>query len=147
VALPVLETEIRELFEKLSPRSQLTFLAGNHDRHLSKLLKKWLLPIELAGERRVGANVLVHGDRAFTSEARVIMGHEHPAISLGDGVTTSEKCPCFLVSNSVIVMPAFSRWAAGTNIRAWPLMSELARSARFTQAVAICGEKLLPVRL
>jgi uncharacterized protein len=145
--LAVLEEEMRELFNALSPASRLTFLAGNHDRDLQKVLKQWLLPIVLAASREVGANVLVHGDAAMNADRRVVMGHEHPAISIGDGVTTSQKCPCFLISETVIVLPAFSRWAAGTNIRAYPFMSETARAARFTKAIAICGDKLLPVKL
>src|SRR6185503_1937025 len=147
-ALPVLEEEVRELFNVLSPRSQLTFLAGNHDRDLQKVLKQWLLPIELLPSREVGTHLLVHGDSAVVDahrKLRVVMGHEHPAVSIGDGVTTSQKCPCFLVSDNVVVLPAFSRWAAGTNIHAYPFMSESARAAKFTQAIAICGEKLLPI--
>jgi uncharacterized protein len=150
MALPVLEEEIRELFNVLSARSQLTLLAGNHDRDLQRVLKEWLLPIELLPSRRIGNDLLVHGDAAVdrsSANVRVVMGHEHPAISIGDGVTTSEKCPCFLVSETVMVLPAFSRWAAGTNIRTYPFMSEIARAARFTQAIAICGEKILPVRV
>lgn len=146
MALGELEKELRDLFNGLSPRSQLTFLAGNHDRDLQKVLKQWLLPIELRSSVEVGRNLLVHGDVANAAPAqRIVMGHEHPAISIGDGVTTSQKCPCFLVSDSVVVMPAFSRWAAGTNVRTYPLMSEIARSAKFTRAIAICGEKLLPI--
>jgi len=67
------------------------------------------------------------------------MGHEHPAISVGDGVTTSVKCPCFLISRRVIVLPAFSLWAAGG--------VEMALRERFDHAVAILGDKLLPIPL
>jgi len=149
VALDVLEEEIRSLFDALSARSQLTFLAGNHDRDLQELLRRWLLPIELRPSCEVGNYLLVHGDAAVPAShhLRVVMGHEHPAVTIGDGVTTSQKCPCFLVSEGVLVLPAFSRWAAGTNVRTYPLMSEIARAAKFTHAVAICGDKLLPVRL
>jgi uncharacterized protein len=150
MALPILEGEIRGLFNAISRQSQLTFLGGNHDRNLDRLLKQWLIPIELTSERIVGAHRLVHGDAAVSAHnttSRIVMGHEHPAISIGDGVTTSQKCPCFLVSDDVVVLPAFSRWAAGTNIRAYPLMSEIARRASFTRAIAICGDKLLPVKL
>jgi hypothetical protein len=104
----------------------------------------------LAEAREIGRNLLVHGDKAAGGNQRglrVIMGHEHPAITIGDGVTTSQKCPCFLVSESVIILPAFSSWAAGTNIHAYEFMSETARAAKFTQAIAICGEKLLPISL
>jgi uncharacterized protein len=150
IALEVLEAELRELLDTLSPRSRLRFLAGNHDRDLQRVLKQWQLPIELSTARALGRNLLVHGDAAVPEEhraLRVIMGHEHPAITLGDGVTTSQKCPCFLVSESVIILPAFSRWAAGTNIRAYPFMSGLACAAKFHQAIALCAEKLLPVPL
>lgn len=150
VALEALREELTALFNTLSARSQLTFLAGNHDRNLQQVVQRWLLPIQLVPSRQVGGNVLVHGDVAVPQEfqhCRVIMGHEHPAISIGDGVTTSHKCPCFLVSKQLVVMPAFSRWAAGTNIRAYPLMSELARATHFERAVAICADKLLPLPL
>jgi uncharacterized protein len=149
MALPALEEELRELLNVLSPRSQLTFLAGNHDRELQHLVKHWLLPIEFVTSHAVGGNLFLHGDGVSkaTPRVRIVMGHEHPAISIGDGVTTSHKCPCFLVSERVIVLPAFSRWAVGTDVHLYPFMSEIARAAQFTQAIAICGDKLLPVKL
>jgi DNA ligase-associated metallophosphoesterase len=148
MALPVLAEEVRELFDALSAHSRLTFVAGNHDRNLSAVLREWMLPIELVKSRTAGNRVFVHGDVALPEnnpEFCIVMGHEHPAISIGDGVTTSQKCPCFLVSEKVIVLPAFSHWAAGTDFRAYEFMSETARTAKFTQAIAICGEKLLPI--
>jgi uncharacterized protein len=150
VAMESLEKEMRELIETLSAQSQVTLLAGNHDRQLESVLQQWGLPAELAESREVSGNLLVHGDKARAVQhgnLRIIMGHEHPAISIGDGVTTSQKCPCFLVSETVIVLPAFSHWAAGTNIRAYELMSEAARAAQFTRAIAICGDKMLPIPL
>lgn len=149
VALDVLAEEMREMVEGLSPGSRLTFLAGNHDRQLQEVLDRWQLPVRLSNTRVIGRNHLTHGDSAAANEAgqRLVIGHEHPAITIGDGVTTSQKCPCFLVSETVVVLPAFSRWAAGTNIRTYPFMSDAARAARFRQAIAICGEKLLPILL
>jgi len=150
MALPILEEEMRDLFDRLSPQSQLTFIAGNHDRDLQQVLAQWLIPIELVPSKRVGSHLLVHGDArapAGAAASRIIMGHEHPAISIGDGVTTSQKCPCFLVSDSAVILPAFSRWAAGTNVRTYGLASPLAREARFTRAIAICGDRLLPVSI
>jgi putative SbcD/Mre11-related phosphoesterase len=151
-AIPVaaIEAEVRAIVDALAPHVRLTFLAGNHDRELQPLLKRWRLDIELAPFRTIGSNTLTHGDQPLPlnlKQTRTIMGHEHPAISIGDGVTTSQKCPCFLISDTVIILPAFSRWAAGTNIRSYPFASDLAREAHFTRAIAICGDKLLPVRL
>lgn len=150
VSVEGLEKEMRELIEGLSAQSQLFLLVGNHDRQLQKVLKQWALSIELREVREAGGNLLVHGDKALAENQRglrVIMGHEHPAITIGDGVTRSHKCPCFLVSERVIVLPAFSNWAAGTNIRAYEMMSEAARTAKFTRAIAVCGDKLLPIAI
>ena len=71
----------------------------------------------------------------------LIVGHEHPAISLGDGVASHMKCPCFLVGENVLMLPAFSCWAAGTNIHSaqWSCPTE------FSQVIAICNDKLLPL--
>jgi metallophosphoesterase superfamily enzyme len=74
------------------------------------------------------------------------MGHEHPSISLGDGIR-SAKFPCFMVSKTVLLLPAFSLWAAGADVRAHDFLSPLAQNARFSRAIAICGSKLLPVNL
>ena len=150
MGLPVLEEELRELFGELSPRSELTFLAGNHDRELQRVLDQSRLPVKLQASREVGDSLLVHGDQAVTQNhgaRRIIMGHEHPAVSIGDGVTTCAKYPCFLVSERLVILPAFSSWAAGTNVRSYPLMSPLAKATKFRQAIAIMEDKLLPVRI
>jgi hypothetical protein len=45
------------------------------------------------------------------------------------------------------LLPAFSLWAAGSDLRSYQFLSELAQKAHFTRAIAICGNKLLPVKL
>ena len=129
--LPEIQAELERLLAEL-PRARL--IAGNHDRFLEKLI-----PTPLQTEHTCGGYLFVHGHVTSKTPERIVMGHEHPAISVGDGVATSVKCPCFLVSRSVIVLPAFSFWAAGGD--------EMALSQRFAQAVAILGDKLLPIRL
>lgn len=129
--LPQIEAELKEL---LTQPQGLRLIAGNHDRFLEKLIS-----VPLQTEYVRGPYLFVHGHLASERPERVIMGHEHPAISVGDGVATSVKCPCFLISRKVIVLPAFSLWAAGG--------VEIALRQRFEQAVAILGDKLLPIRL
>ena len=131
--LPQIEAQLRELFAQLQ-NTRLRLIAGNHDRFLEKLISQ---PLE--AEHGVGPYLFVHGHQSTPRAARTVMGHEHPAISVGDGVTTSVKCPCFLLSRQVIVLPAFSLWAAGG--------MELPLRHRFDCAVAILGDKLLPIRL
>ena len=71
LALPVLAEEVRELFDTLSARSQLRFLAGNHDRNLKAVFKQWALPIEVLSARTVGIHLLVHGDTPPPESATV----------------------------------------------------------------------------
>jgi uncharacterized protein len=147
-AVPVQEVaeDLRSLLHALSASCEPRIVLGNHDKKLKSLLGKER--IELTTSLRFGRFMLLHGDSTAQAEPGLVnvMGHEHPAISLGDGIMGT-RFPCFLVSDSVIVLPAFSLWAAGTDIRSQSFMSALAQEARFEKAVGICGDKLLPVLL
>jgi uncharacterized protein len=157
VDCPGLRAELEMLYQQLNGKVQLRWVAGNHDRKLSQLLAECAIPAVLESSLIVGRNLLIHGDTPIENGAeewrvpsftgRIIMGHEHPAIRLGDGASGTVKCPCFLVSPSLLVLPAFSSWAAGSVVKRGSLMSVFTRNQSFTQAVAILGEKLLPVPL
>jgi hypothetical protein len=156
-ALPIaqLREEMEEFCAALKGECELIFIEGNHDRSLGELLKAWRLSARFVSEHSVGPHLLVHGNVAkdqgrklrkkLGPAGRIIMGHEHPAVSVGDGVASWCKCPCFLISKDVVVLPAFSRWAAGTVFPHYPFMSELAQQARFDRAIAILAGKLLPM--
>jgi DNA ligase-associated metallophosphoesterase len=157
VGLPPLKEELCRLFTELGERTTLRLVAGNHDTHLSKLLADCHLSAPLTKDWITGDYRLIHGDRmdlisnaAAADDAepglRIIMGHEHPAISVGDRVSRV-KCPCFLISREVIVLPAFSHWAAGTEVLSSRYASPLASRVSFTKAIAILAGKLLPIPL
>lgn len=129
--LPQIEVELQKLLSELKG---VRLIAGNHDRFLDKLIGT---PLETECVR--SGYLFVHGHLPSSRRERIVMGHEHPAISVGDGVATSVKCPCFLISRKTMVLPAFSLWAAGG--------AEVALRERFQQAVAILGDKLLPIHL
>ncbi len=159
-AVPVaaLDDEIRRLCADLVGRLKLRLLAGNHDRALAPLLKRCGLEVELLPWAEYGPHLLLHGDAAGCEAAAkpmesvrahggcAVIGHEHPAIRIGDGVA-SVKCPCFLVAPDLVVLPAFSDWAAGANVRTGEFLSPLAQEARFGVAYAILANKLLAVRI
>ena len=159
-AVPVqtLEAELRELFSVIGDRTRLRLVAGNHDKGLDALLKRCKLRAELVVSHDCGPHLLIHGDNKDAAIAadqlalvrsrngQIFMGHEHPAIRVGDGVA-SMKCPCFLVSSRLIILPAFSSWAAGSNVRSQTFLSPLAASVRFETAHAILGNKMLPIAL
>ena len=159
VPAPELRSEARRLAGEVAGRARLRIVLGNHDAHLSTFLAGIGVEVETARQLRAGAHLLLHGDglddgervaAAFRESApggRVIIGHEHPALTLSDGVSSCVKCPCFLASRELLVLPAFSRWAAGTNAREGRFLSPFSRRTQFDQGIAILADKLLSVRL
>src|SRR5688572_13163401 len=103
-AVPV--NPVKEALLAVLHSVQLSVIAitGNHDRHIEQLMRGRLTPVI-----HLVANgcVFVHGDAASATVAEtdikaarenggwVVIGHEHPSVTLGDGVATWEKYPCF----------------------------------------------------
>jgi uncharacterized protein len=146
--LPEIERAVAQLVDATAGLSvRADWILGNHDRNLEKLLRKMRIEQAVQTELQIGKFRFAHGDVREALHPRpgewLVVGHEHPAISLGDGVASHMKCPCFLVGENVLMLPAFSRWAAGTNIHSaqWSCPME------FSQAVAVCDDKLLRVPL
>lgn len=131
----------RDFLSRISACSNVVLIVGNHDKGLERLLSG---EVPIHDFLCAGEYLLVHGDSLVEhSGARVVIsGHEHPAVGLGDGVRGA-RFPCFLIGEHNLVLPAFSNWAAGCDIRSGQFMSPLARNATFTHAVAIMGDKLL----
>lgn len=77
---------------------------GNHDRGWRDQKDK--LPICSEGYR-LGTWTVIHGDRK-APEGAVVMGHVHPAWRTAAGVV-----PCYLIRPDRLILPAFSRDAAG----------------------------------
>jgi len=78
---------------------------GNHDRGLTD----GLLPVRPLGII-LGRWHVVHGDAKLPAGA-VVHGHEHPCLRW-QGMTA----PCYLFGPERLVLPAFSRDAAGVNV-------------------------------
>lgn len=154
IPVPSLLEELAAIVDRLGALVSLRLVAGNHDRQLAALLEKLPTPIALVQSWQAGPHLLVHGDDASNvalqleqtraGGGRIIIGHEHPAFSLSDGVTTRLKCPCFLISSRLLVLPAFSRWAAGTVYQRGKSLSPYLHACSPESAAVIVGEKLLP---
>jgi len=150
---PVKEVLLAVL-DSLPPQLTVTAIAGNHDRDIEHLLRA---DSRFAPVTHFVANgcVFVHGDAASAAAAKadieaakagqgwVVIGHEHPSVTLGDGVATWEKYPCFLVCDGLLVLPAFSQWAAGNSRDEF--MSPLLECTEIKSKVAILGDRLVPV--
>lgn len=154
-ALPGMEASLRALCRAMGG-AEIVLCPGNHDRRIDSLITEWSLPVRITPELRLGRYRLCHGDDPLPGNsdfpfslsgetAITVIGHEHPAIDLGDGGATRARVPCFLESDSVLVLPAFSEWAAGCVVGRDAFLGSLARSARFHTAYAILGPRLLPI--
>jgi metallophosphoesterase superfamily enzyme len=123
--------------------------------NLAQLVARLGFYIPCTRTLRCGPHLLVHGDEFQPADLAaeldpsgwIIYGHEHPAVTVGDGVTTHLKVPCFLAGNRRLVLPAFSRWSAGQIIGRQPLLSPLSQPSDFRSAIAILGDHLLPMPL
>jgi putative SbcD/Mre11-related phosphoesterase len=159
IDVPALHSELRWLALTIGERARLRLIGGNHDRDLAATLAAADIALEIAPSATVGPHLLLHGDQTnqaaavshidaqSTEGGRVILGHEHPAITLSGGVASHVKCPCFLAGAGILVLPAFSRWAAGSEVHRRPFLSPYPRLRPPDLAIAVVAGKLLPVPL
>lgn len=155
VALEALRPVLEAFCASLTGRD-LVLCAGNHDRGLATLVSKWRLPIQIVRTLPVGGFHLCHGDDpqepsgefALAGDAPfTVLGHEHPAMELGDGRLTRVRVPCHLLSDDTLLLPAFSEWASGCLVGRDAFLGSRARGTRFHTAYACMGPRLLPVPL
>ena len=104
----------------------LIALAGNHDPPTHPRSPETL---ELRGW------MIAHGHKKLAGEKNIV-GHHHPALQ-----ADSIKAPCFLVGSKTIVLPAFSKNAAGTGLEA--LQAVLPLDDESTRCIATTGAELL----
>lgn len=132
----VIAGDIKQSFEgigKQEKRDVITFLEratakfdevilirGNHDTFIKPILNDF--GVELADELVDGDIIIVHGHEMVKSEGRlIIMGHEHPSISLRDQLGVTAKFPCFLHvplvdGRKALILPPVGAYQSGTNV-------------------------------
>lgn len=157
IPIPALEQELQALISIIPKTVSWSLCRGNHDRQLPGLLESMGLSVDLRDEMRLGMFRLHHGDQwpsgdpdSFTLESAPlvdVIGHEHPALRLGDGVATQAKVPCFVMGDRTWILPAFSDWAAGSDVSRGRFLGPVARQGRFHTAYACLGSRLLRMPL
>jgi uncharacterized protein len=150
-----LTAELARLRDDLGTRTEIVLVAGNHDRRLQRMLESKRIALPLVRELQIGPHRLVHGDGVELQQAKaelatassrggfVFCGHEHPAITLSDRVASYAKCPCFVEGDGLLMLPAFSEWAGGSNLRNGSFLSRYLEAARVRNITAILADKLL----
>ena len=97
---------------------EVIIIKGNHDPIIKPIAEK--RGINIVKEYPVGNVLIVHGDELIETDAkRIIIGHEHPAITIRDG-SKWEKYKCFLKGkwkgHELMVVPSFNPLLEGTNV-------------------------------
>ncbi len=102
--------------------SKICIIEGNHDHLLKHVVAK--RNVLLTDHVKIGSTYITHGDKVpknpdFEAAETVVIGHDHPAISLRR-MTRVETYKCFLKGKwhgkKVIVMPSCNPLTEGSNI-------------------------------
>ncbi len=110
--------DIARLADWLNARGvSLVLLEGNHDRSLAWMTRPQRLEAglgklgpTLGKTLLVGGWTIAHGHQPAAGR-RLIMGHHHPVLR-----AAGRAAPCFLAAVDRIILPAFSRNAAGLDV-------------------------------
>jgi putative SbcD/Mre11-related phosphoesterase len=118
------ETEwygVKKLIKELSSYGKLAVVRGNHDNYIINILRDYGVPLYL--NLKVGNYFLTHGHIFYTKNEtgkKVIIGHEHPTVSIKDDLGVRHRFKAFLKTNiesrDIVVLPSASRITLGTDI-------------------------------
>ncbi len=115
--------EVMGVLGFLEERTEVVLVRGNHDNYLKTILSK--KGLDLHDSWQAGGFTIAHGHEPLQATGTLVLGHEHPALRLKDQVGAGVSLPCFLVSPEVIVLPAFSPLAYGSDILRGPYLSPI----------------------
>ena len=108
---------------------EIILIKGNHDTILGPIAKK--RNVKVLDKIGIGRVLITHGNKVpdtFKSYNTIIIGHEHPAVSLREGPRI-ERFKCFLKGKykgrNLIVQPSFNSMVEGTDIFRDKILSPL----------------------
>jgi hypothetical protein len=136
-------SEARRILSLLQEQGEVVIVRGNHDNYLASISSK--LGVDLVEEHEEAGIYFAHGHLA-NQHRPLVMGHEHPSVRLFDSVGAYVKLRCFVhfEREDILVMPAFSPLAYGTDFTAISgeeTLSPILRGAHLQQArVYGCSE-------
>lgn len=134
---------IEQVLAEIRGKTEIIGIRGNHDRQFARDFGG--LGIPLLEEWTEGELTVTHGDRLPERlTGRLAIGHLHPAIGLEDASGVKQRIPAFLVAGQVVVVPAFSPFAAGLDVwRSMPV--EIARLSKGVppEVIAATGTRVV----
>ena len=114
-----------ELLDILEKKAEVILIKGNHDTILGPIAKRKNL--KMFDFYKIGDVLVCHGDKIINEDCKtIIIGHEHPAVSLKEDNRT-EVFKCFLKGKwkgkNLIVMPSFNLVTQGSDVLREQLLS------------------------
>ncbi len=140
--------DVLQFFDYLIQKcKKIIVVKGNHDVILGPIAEK--RNIQIVKELILGEVLIVHGDAEIKLEKSVktiIIGHEHPAISLRENERV-ERFKCFLkgkyCGKTLVVQPSFNPLVEGTDITKGDILSPLIKNIFDFEVFVADGEKTL----
>jgi putative SbcD/Mre11-related phosphoesterase len=114
---------VAQILELLKARCTPVLVRGNHDNFLMTIAES--RGVELRDRFEAGGFTFVHGHEDVDVAGPVVIGHEHPAVKLRDEIGAVLSLPAFVVTDDVIVLPAFSPLALGVDVASYPYLSPI----------------------
>ena len=138
---------IAQTLTALRDRTELVCVLGNHDRAFSTEFPEF----PAVAEWRTSGVRVVHGDVLPTGPLEgvvTVVGHFHPAVRVKTASGASQKMAAFLEGRGLLVLPAFSNFSAGCDMRR-EMPEELRRwfGASAVRAVVTDGKRLLELQI
>ncbi len=124
--------DVLDVLDFLEGKAKVVMVRGNHDNFLKTILNRKRLDLHQSHE--AGPFTIVHGHEPIATGGPLILGHEHPSMRLRDKIGASVSLPCFVVSDEVTVLPAFSPLAYGSDILRGPYLSPMLTDSSMKEA-------------
>lgn len=118
--------EIKKFLRRLQKDfEEIIIIEGNHDKFIEKTVED--LGLEFKQKYFEDGVLFVHGHEELDKDdfETLVIGHEHPALSLKDDIGVVEKFDCIIYGEmnsgeNIVVLPAFSSISNGTRINETP---------------------------
>ncbi len=138
---------IEETLREVRGQAELICVLGNHDRAFAAEFTEF----PAVGEWRTEGVRVVHGDvlpAGPETHVVTVVGHFHPVVRVKTASGASQKMAAFLVGRGLVVLPAFSGFSAGCDMRR-EMPGELRRwfGAEEVRTVVTDGDRLLEMKI
>lgn len=141
--------KIAKLLKMMETYGEVKVIKGNHDAIVKPITDK--LKIPLIKHIKLGGIYICHGDvipldADYEKAKTIIIGHEHPAVSLRDGAR-SETYKCYLKGKyekkELIVMPSLNPISEGSDILSEKPLSPFLKKVKLGKfRVFVVGEEI-----